>query len=86
MNEQLFENFVKKLGIMKVFDNNNYREIIFDKNISDSINYEEMFIESLEINKNFKFSYKNKMLMIRLDYNNSNTHVVYDFNKLLELL
>src|SRR5699024_7787936 len=37
MNEQLFESFVKKLGVIKVFDNNIYREVIFDREFSSKI-------------------------------------------------
>ena len=81
MNEQLFESFVKKLGVIKVFDNNIYREVIFDREFSSKIDYEDLFIKSLDINKNFKFSYKNNMLSVILYYNKSNNHVVFDFNK-----
>ena len=86
MQEELFSSFVNKLGIIKVFDNNIYREIIFDKEKSSVINYEELFVKSLKINKNFKFSYKNNMLAIRLYYNNCSNHLVFDFNKILKEL
>ena len=86
MQEELFTYFVNKLGVWKVLDNNIYREIIFDKEKSSAINYEELFIKSLKINKNFKFSYKNKKLLIRLDYNKSPNHVVFDFNKIMKEL
>ena len=81
MNEQLFESFVKKLGVIKVFDNNIYREVIFDREFSSKLDYEDLFIKSLDINKNFKFLYKNNMLSVILYYNKSNNHVVFDFNK-----
>ena len=86
MQEELFSAFVNKLGVIKVFDNNIYREIIFDKEKSSVINYEELFVKSLKINKNFKFSYKNNMLAIRLYYNNCSNHLVFDFNKILKEL
>lgn len=86
MYEQLFEEFVKKLGIVKVFDNNKYREVCFDEEKSLNINYEELFVESLKINKKFKFSYKNKLLFVKLLYSDSDSHVVFDFVKLLKEL
>ena len=86
MYEQLFEKFVKKLGITKVFDNNKYREVYFDREVSSKINYEELFVKSLKINKNFKFSFKNQVLSVKLFYENSSRHVVFDFVKLLKEL
>ena len=86
MNEELFSSFVNRLGIIKVFDNNVYREIIFDKNSSSLINYEDLFIKSLSINRGFKFSYKDKMLIVKLYYKDCSNHLVFDFNRLLKEL
>lgn len=86
MNEQLFESFVRKLGIIKVFDNGIYREIIFDKEKSSKFDYEGLFMVSLEINRNFKFSYKNGMLSVSLYYNKCNENLIFDFNKFLKEL
>ena len=86
MNEQLFEFFVKKSGIIKVYDNSVYREITFDEKKSSELDYEEFFTKSLKINKSFKFVYKGNKLIVSLFYKNSNTHVVYDFNHLLKEL
>ena len=86
MNEQLFESFVSRIGIVRVFDNNIYREVFFDKKISESINYEEFFVKGIGINKNFIFSYKNNMLGIKLMYKDASSHVVMYFNDLLREL
>ena len=80
MNEQLFEFFVKKLGIIKVFDNNKYREVIFNKDFLNKLSFDDVFMKSLEINKKFNFSYKNNMLSVSLMYNNSRRHIGFDFN------
>ena len=86
MNEQLFDSFVNRLGIIKVFDNGIYREVIFDRERSSKFDYEKLFVMSLNINSGFKFSYKNNMLQIILYYNKSKEHVVFDFNKFLKEL
>ena len=86
MHEQLFENFVNNLGIIKVFDNSIYREVVFDKEFSSKLNYEDVFVKSLEINKNFKFSFKNNMLSVSLYYKDCDEHIVYDFIKFFEEL
>ena len=68
MNEQLFENLCKKIGIVRIFDNNIYREIFLDKKTSQKINYEDLFVKALDINKKFVFSYKNDLIGIKLMY------------------
>lgn len=86
MNEQLFESLVKKVGIVKVFDNSKYREVFFDKISSSKIDYEEFFVKGININGCFKFSYRNEMLSIRLFYKDSDGHVAINFNRLLREL
>jgi len=86
MHEQLFESFVNRLGVLRVFDNGIYREVVFDKEFSSNIDYEDVFIKSLEINKKFKFSYKNCMLSVSLYYKDCDSHVVFDFIKFFEEL
>ena len=86
MNEQLFEILCKKLGIFKVFDNSMYREVFFDVNMSNNIDYEDIFVKAININKRFNFSYKNKMVSIKLFYKDCDISVVFDFNKLLKEL
>ena len=80
MNEQLFKFFIKKLGIIKVFDNNIYREVIFGKDFLSDLSFDDVFMKSLKINTKFKFSYKNEMLCVSLLYKHSKRHVVFDFN------
>ena len=86
MNEQLFESYVNRVGIIRIFDNSIYREVYFDRKSSENINYEDLFVKGIEINNHFSFSYKNDMLGIRLMYKDSSSHVVFDFNELLKEL
>ena len=85
MNEQLFENMCKKLGILRVFDNNIYREIFLGKDASKEIDYEDLFIKALDINKHFNFSYKNDLISIKLLYKDS-LDLTASFNSLLKEL
>ncbi len=85
MNEQLFENLCKKIGIVRVFDNNIYREIFLDKRTSKKINYEDLFVKALEINKKFVFSYKNDLISIKLMYKDANG-VIEAYNALFKEL
>lgn len=85
MNEQLFENFCKRLGVFKIFDNNIYREIFLDRDTSSKINYEDLFVKALDINKKFSFSYKNGLIGIKLFYKDTD-NISLSFNKLLKEL
>ena len=86
MNEQLFESFCNKFSISKVFDNSVYREIVFNKEMSNRINYEDLFIKALAINNKFIFSYKNEMLIVKLEYKNCTSCVAEYFNNLFKEL
>ena len=86
MNEILFEKITKKLGVTKIFDNSIYREVYLSKEMTEKINYEDLFMKALKINRDFNFSYKNKMVIIKLLYENCNKNPVFDFNKLLKEL
>ncbi len=85
MEEQLFENLCKKLGVLRVFDNSIYREIFLDKESSSKINYEDLFIKALNINKKFSFSYKNDLIGIKLLYKDCDS-ISNSFNELFKEL
>lgn len=85
MHESLFENLSKKIGILRVFDNNIYREIFLGKDTSSSIDYEDLFVKALEINKKFNFSYKNDLIGIKLFYKDCD-NIAMTFNKLFKEL
>ena len=84
MNEQLFESFLKKKGVSQVIENNLYVEIIFSKEASNLIDYQELFVKSLRVTNLFKFQYSNDLFHIKLLKKGLDKHPVYYFNKLLE--
>ncbi len=84
MNQQLFEKLTKKLGIFKVFDNNNYMEVILTKEKTEQVSYEDLFISSIKIGSFFEFSYKNKQISIRINKNKVKEHPIIYFNLFFE--
>lgn len=84
LNQELFEKFAKNLGIFKVLHNNIYMEIVFTKDKSDTISFEDLFSESIKICNSFEFSYKDNMLSIKIFKNKVKNHPLIYFNMLLE--
>ena len=62
-----------------------YREIFLDKKTSQDINYEDLFVKALDINKKFVFSYKNDLIGIKLLYKDA-TDVTKAYNALFKEL
>ena len=84
MNEELFEKLMKKQGVDKINDNNMYIELIFNSEKSNSINYQDFFIKSIEISNNFKFEYKDKRLYLKIYKKGLKDHPIIYINKLLK--
>ena len=84
MNEELFESYLRKLE-GKIFINNDlFIEIIFSKEISEKLNYEDLIVTSLNISKDIIFSYKDNKLHIKLKKHNKDKSYILTLNKLLE--
>ena len=60
MYEEWFEKLSETLGINKVNQTDRQVEIELPQNISDQIKADKLFMESYNINPNFKFKYFNK--------------------------
>lgn len=84
MHEELFEKLIKKQGVLKVIDNNNYIEVIFDKEKSASINYQDLFIKSTKITNKFNFTYLQDMLHLKIPKLNLENNPLLYLNELLE--
>ena len=84
MEEQLFEKLTKNKGVEQITDNNKYIEIIFSKDKSDCINYQELFNKSISICKKFTFEYKRNKFHIKIPKQNIDKHPVFYLNQLLE--
>jgi len=86
MYEEWFEKLSETLGINKVNQTDRQVEIELPQNISDQIKADKLFMESYNINPNFKFKYFNKKIIISLLFKNSEKHFLYYFVPLLNLI
>ena len=84
LHEELFEKLLKKQGVIKVNDNNIFIELIFSKEKSESIDYQNVFMKAINIDKDLIFDYKKKMLHIKLVKKKLNKHYLEIINELLE--
>ena len=86
MYEEWFEKIAKRVGIIKINENATRVEIILNKEKSESINGEKLFMESYDISPYFKFNYHNKCLGITLELPKLENHYIYYLIKLVKLL
>ncbi len=84
MYEEWFEKLADKNGVINVDEKPNYIEIVFSKEKSNSINYEDLFVKSLKISREFQFKYKNNLFYIKLLTNNLDKSPIYYLNELLK--
>lgn len=86
MNKQLFENLCKNKGVSKVIANNNYIELEFNIEKSKLIDYQDLFIKSLKIYNNFKFSYRNNLFYVKIFKANLKDDPLTFLNHLLDIM
>lgn len=86
MYSELFENMIKNLGIKQTIENTNSIEIVFDKEVSKGINYEDLFSKSIKISRNFKFSYIHEEFRIKILKNGLDKHPIYYLIALLDYI
>ena len=74
MYEEWFEKIAKSLNIVNVMDNDKSVTIVLPKEISDKIKGDELFIESYNINRNFKLNYLHNEIHVILEKNKLEKH------------
>ena len=67
MYEEWFEKLAKSLEICNVVDTEKFVDIALPQNISNKIKGDDLFIESYNVNHNFKLNYKNNEIHIILE-------------------
>ena len=77
---------MSNLNIIKVNQNRMSIEIMFNKDISNKIDGENLFISAINITRNFRFKYKNESLIISLSFEGLNKHYIYYLTDLLNRL
>ena len=74
MYEEWFEKLAKSLNIINVIDNDKSVSIILPEDISSKIKGDELFIESYNLNRNFRLNYVHNEIHIILDKNKLEKH------------
>ena len=74
MYEEWFEKIAKSLNIDNVVDNDKYVDMSLPVDISNKIKGDDLFIESYKLNHNFRLNYKNSEIHIILDKNKLDKH------------
>ena len=86
MYEEWFEKVARRVGIIKINENQTRVEIILSKDKSSKIDGEKLFMESYNISPYFKFNYHNSCLGIVLELPKLDKHYIYYLIKLVNLL
>ena len=86
MYEELFEHMALKLNITKVTQTKNYISICLPQALSNKLDGDKLFIKVCSLTRNFRFSMKNKELIITLNLVNLDKHYIYYLVSLLEII
>lgn len=86
MYEEWFEKISEDLNITKVIQNERFVEIELPEEISSQTKGDKLFLESYNINPNFKFRYFNKRIIISLPLKGLEKHFLYYFVPLLNII
>ena len=87
MHQEWLEKLAKKLGINDVKQVRDVIEIYLSYDLTNSLNVQQLFIECTNFGRMFRFSIKNKRLLISLNTNNLDKHFIFymiDLFKLIE--
>ncbi len=84
MYEEWFEKLANKLDVINVDQKSNCVEIVFSKEKSKDINYQDLFLKSIKISKEFQFKYKNNLFYIKLLTNKLEKNPIYYIVQLLK--
>ena len=86
MYEELFEHLATDLKITKVNQTKNFISISLPVEISNNIDGDKLFIKVCSLSRKFRFSMKNKELIITLDTINLDKHYIYYLIDLLNII
>lgn len=83
MHEEWFDKIARHAGVIKVNQTKTSVEIIFNKEKSNNINGEKLFMSAYNISPYFKFNYHNKCLGITLNTTKLPKHYIFYLIKLI---
>lgn len=86
MYEELFEKQIKKLNVKNVNQTKNFIAMTFNKDLSNKIDGENLFMDVLSLSRKFRFSMKNDELTITFDTVGLDKHFIYYLIDLVEII
>ena len=86
MYEELFEKEIKKLDIKNINQTKNFIAMTFNKEFSNMIDGENLFMDVLSLSKKFRFSMKKDELTITLDTVGLDKHFIYYLIDLVNII
>ena len=86
MYEEWFEKLAKKLSITHVHQTKNSIELVFPKEVVDTLNIDDIFMESYQISNMFRFRSLGNNLIIVLDIIKLDQHPIYYLVSLLDMI
>ena len=86
MREELFENKAKELNINRIVQTKNFIEVHIPRELTEKVNGDELFLRVCSLTRKFRFSMKNKELIITLDTINLDKHYIYYLMDLLSII
>ena len=86
MHEQLFEKKAKDLNISDIKQGKDNIVITLPEEYNKIINGDKLFVDVLSLNRSFRFSMKNGMIIIMLNITHLDKHYIYYLNDLLDII
>ena len=86
MYEELFEKQIKELNVKNVNQTKNFIAMTFNKDLSNKIDGENLFMDVLTLSRKFRFSMKNDELTITFDTVGLDKHFIYYLIDLIKIV
>ena len=87
MHEELFEKYAERLSITKVRQTKNFIEVYLPFDLVENLDIQNLFLDVTNLSRMFRFSTKQKQVIITLDIVGIDKHFIYylvDLAKIIE--
>ena len=84
MEEKYLEYLLKKLDVESYKETTDEIKIVFDEDISSRMNATKLFDLSIDMKLKYKFDYRNKRIIIKIDPHETTKSYIYDLVNYLE--
>lgn len=86
MYEEWFEKLAFQFHITQIRQTKNFIEFVLPKELTEQVNGELLFLETMRLTKKFRFSLRHECLVITLDLINLEKHFIYYLVEFMEVL